>query len=34
MKTDKQAFSDWQKGIAYEVAFWNNVYRWGTPFGA
>ena len=24
----------WLKGIAYEVAFWNNVYRWNHGFRA
>ena len=22
----------WEKGISYEVAFWNNVYRWNHTF--
>ena len=24
--------SRWFSGIAYEVAFWNNVYRWNHTF--
>lgn len=24
--------SKWLKGVAYEVAFWNNVYRWDKTF--
>lgn len=23
---------EWSKGIAYEIAFWNNVYRWNHTF--
>lgn len=27
-----KAFQDWVEGIPYELAFWNNTYRWNTSF--
>lgn len=30
--TDKLLIQKWTKGIPYEVAFWNNVYRWKHTF--
>ena len=28
MEIEKQEINQWIKGIPYELAFWNNVYRW------
>lgn len=28
----EQFLKDWIKGIPYEIAFWNNVYRWNHTF--
>ena len=30
--SSKDIISKWLKGIPYEVAFWNNVYRWNATF--
>ena len=30
----EHSIDKWLKGIAYEVAFWNNVYRWNHGFRA
>lgn len=32
MDEKKNTFKQWMKGISYEVAFWNNVYRWKHTF--
>ncbi len=29
---NRQTLSHWMGGIAYELAFWNNVYRWNHTF--
>lgn len=31
-KQENDAINKWLKGIMYEVAFWNNVYRWKHTF--
>ncbi len=28
----RDTFGQWMKGISYEIAFWNNVYRWKHTF--
>ena len=30
--TQAEAFRQWVEGIPYEVAFWNNLYRWDNTF--
>lgn len=32
MSEYKDTFNQWIKGISYEIAFWNNVYRWKHTF--
>lgn len=32
MQRADNTIEKWMKGIAYEVAFWNNVYRWPHTF--
>ena len=29
---EQNDISKWLRGIAYEIAFWNNVYRWKWTF--
>ena len=32
MSEQRDTFGQWMKGISYEIAFWNNVYRWKHTF--
>ena len=32
MQKSDNTLSNWMDGIAYEIAFWNNVYRWPHTF--
>lgn len=32
MTKDSSNIQKWIEGIPYEIAFWNNVYRWKRPF--
>lgn len=32
MNQNSEVLNKWTKGIAYEIAFWNNVYRWRHTF--